>query len=83
MLISIQKRLYVFNRNKTQLNDLEFHWVYQGKYILFEIAVKIDNYTFILRINALITSIQCLKMMLNNIRKIWIKTFLLTLHERL
>ena len=45
--------------------------------------VKIDIYIFIKGINAQITSIQCLKHMFDNIQKICIETFLLTLRSRL
>ena len=45
-------------------NDFEFQWVYQGfKNIFWFIDIQI----FIQGINAQITSIQCLKHMLNNI----------------
>ena len=45
--------------------------------------VKIDILIFLQGINAQITSIQCVKHMFNNIQKICIETFLLTLLSRL
>ena len=77
-LIFMKKKWSIIKMNWNFRRFTKVSKMYFGLY-----KVKIDIYIFIQGINAQITSIQCLKHMFDNIQKICIETFLLTLLSRL